>query len=192
MAAVNELTKQVVLLHKGQVQFDGPTEQGVMRYLSVSNQKHGRYESEKQPGPTPYVGRAWIEAFQENSAHVSGTEMKITFEINHFKPPKNACFSFQIVNQYQQAVLHCWVYDADTAICRSGKTTTLTCRIPRLALNVGNYTLNTYLSEPPGGDFYERLEGICEFNVEVVEKQTLFGWRPDACTYIEQFEWSQS
>jgi lipopolysaccharide transport system ATP-binding protein len=192
MAAVNELTKQVVLMHKGQVQFDGPTGEGVMRYLSVANQKHGNYTSEKKPGPTPFVSRAWIDSCQENAAHVSGAEMNINFEITHLKNPKKACFSFQIINQFQQPVLHCWIYDADIPICRRGETSTLTCHLPRLALNVGRYTLNTYLSEPPGGDFYEKLEGVCEFNVEIVEKQTLFGWRPDACAYIEKFEWSQA
>jgi hypothetical protein len=88
--------------------------------------------------------------------------------------------------------VHCWIYDADTPICRRGEFTTLTCRLPRLALNVGRYSLTTYLLEPPGGDFFEKLEGICEFNVDIVQKQTLFGWRPDACAYIEQFEWSTS
>ncbi len=118
--------------------------------------------------------------------------MEITFEIHHAKPVKNACFSFQIVNQYQQPVLHCWIYDADTPICRDGASTKLTCRLPRLALNVGPYTINTYLSEPPGGETFERLEGICEFEVEIVRSQTLFGWRPDACAYLEEFQWIKS
>lgn len=192
MAAVNALTRQIVLLHKGRIQFEGPTDEGVMRYLAVSSQKGGKYDSEKRDADKPYVARAWIESYEENCSHISGEEMKITFELRHLKPAKSACFSFQIVNQYQQAIVHCWIYDADTPICRRGEFTTLTCRLPRLALNVGRYSLTTYLLEPPGGDFFEKLEGICEFNVDIVQKQTLFGWRPDACAYIEQFEWSTS
>jgi lipopolysaccharide transport system ATP-binding protein len=192
MAAVNGLTRQVVLLHQGRIQFEGPTDQGVMRYLAASAQTGGKYDSPKRDLDKPYVARAWVEAYEENRAHISGDEMKITFEIRHPKPAPSVCFSFQIVNQYQQAVVHCWIYDADTPICRQGESTTLTCRLPRLALNVGKYSLTTYLSEPPGGDFFETLEGICEFSVEVVQQQTLFGWRPDACAYLEQFEWSKA
>jgi lipopolysaccharide transport system ATP-binding protein len=192
MAAVNTLTQRVLLFQKGQIQFGGPTAEGVLRYLSGSSQARGQYRSAKTDTAQPFVAKAWINSFHENTPHISGNEMEISFEISHAKPVKNACFSFQIVNQYQQPVLHCWVYDADTPICRSGSSTKLTCQLPRLALNVGTYTLNTYLSEPPGGEFFEKLEGVCEFEVEIVGSQTLFGWRPDACAYIEDFKWTKS
>jgi hypothetical protein len=36
------------------------------------------------------------------------------------------------------------------------------------------------------------LEGVCCFDVEVIGEQTLFGWRPDACSYIVSSNWSIS
>jgi ABC-type polysaccharide/polyol phosphate transport system ATPase subunit len=192
MAAVNSLTQRVVLLKKGHVEFSGPTAEGVARYLSGSHQTKGQYTTTKTDGSRPFISKARIQATHDNGLHVSGEEMKITFEIQHPQPIKSACFSFQIINQYQQPILHCWIYDADTPICRESGSTTLTCRLPRLALNIGSYSLNTYLSEPPGGEVFERLESVCEFDVEILGGQTLFGWRPDACAYIEDFKWSKS
>jgi ABC-type polysaccharide/polyol phosphate transport system ATPase subunit len=190
IASITSLTQQVVLLHEGQIQFKGPTEQGLTRYLTVSNQKKGEYDSLNAVRNKPFISKVRINFYQQNSHHISGDEMEITFDISHIERPKSACLSFQIVNQYQHPVLHCWIFDADTHICRHGNSTRLRCRLPRLALNVGQYSLNTYLSEPPGGDFYEKLEHICEFEVVIVKKQTLFGWRPDACAYIENYEWT--
>jgi lipopolysaccharide transport system ATP-binding protein len=192
MSAVSSLTRQVVMLHDGRVEFAGPTDQGVMRYLAHYSQSKGRYEGKENKGAKPYLAKAWIHSERETTPHISGKDLEITFEIRHPIPLTSGCFSFQIINQYQQPVIHSWIYDAETPICRRGDTTRLTCRLPGLALNVGRYSLNTYLSEPPGGDFYEKVEGICEFDVEIVGKQSLFGWRPDACSYLGKFEWNQS
>jgi hypothetical protein len=59
-------------------------------------------------------------------------------------------------------------------------------------LNVGTYTLSTYLSEPPGGAVFERLDGVCSFDVEVLGASSLWGWRPEACAYHEDYEWVTS
>jgi lipopolysaccharide transport system ATP-binding protein len=192
MAAVSSLTRQVVVLDAGRIKFQGPTEQGLMHYLAASSPTKGRYESTKSLSDKPYLSRAWINSCQDNSSHISGNEMNITFEIRHQKPVIGACFAFVIVNQFQQPIVHCWIFDANTPICRHGELTRLTCRLPRLALNVGRYSLTSYLSEPPGGAFFEKNEGICEFDVEIVGRQTIFGWHPDTCAYIADYEWTQS
>jgi hypothetical protein len=50
----------------------------------------------------------------------------------------------------------------------------LVCRFPRLLLNVGHFHLRTWLQEPPGGDIYETLDGICYFEVVRIS-ETHFG-----------------
>ena len=193
IAAITSLTREVVFLDGGKLQFIGPTDQGVTRYIATRDQAGGRYDSRKLNEERPHISKAWITPDGGAAdSHISGRDMTVTFEIQYRQPPMNLCFSFQIANQYQQPIVHCWIYDINSPICPGGNTVvTLQCRLPQLALNVGMYSLTTYLSEPPGGGFYERLEGICEFDVEIVGKQTLFGWRPDACAYIHDFAWSQ-
>lgn len=191
MAAVSTLTKKVIFLEEGRLQFIGPTTDGITHYLRTSSQIQGAYDAPAGDRNDPFVSKIRINSELGTSIHISGDEMKIHFELRYAKPIKGACFSFQIVNQYQQPVIHCWIYDCDIPICRSGESTVLICRLPRLALNIGGYHLITYFSEPPGGRLFEKLEGVCNFNVEIVGKQTLFGWRPDACAYLESYEWSQ-
>ena len=73
---------------------------------------------------------------------------------------------------------------------RTSGTSRLVCRFPNLKLNVGRYSLRTYLSEPPGGESYERLDGICAFEIVRLD-QSISGWgyRPEACVYYEQHSW---
>jgi hypothetical protein len=120
---------------------------------------------------------------------ISGEPLEIQFTIEHGGPRKAMCFSFQLLNQFGAPAAHCWIYDQNQPICREGGRTVLKCRIPKLHLNVGTFYLRTYLSEPPGGHHFETLDVPLSFEVSIVEKTTLFGWRPDACSYLEEFNW---
>lgn len=93
------------------------------------------------------------------------------------------------INQFGAPAAHCWIYDQDQPICREDSRTVLKCRIPKLHLNVGIFYLRTYLSEPPGGHHFETLEVPLSFEVSIVDQHTLFGWRPDACAYLEEYNW---
>ena len=66
----------------------------------------------------------------------------------------------------------------------------LECKFPNLKLNVGSYYFRFYLTEPPGGEVYEVIDGICPFQIVRSDESPLWGWRPDACAYHEDFEWS--
>jgi lipopolysaccharide transport system ATP-binding protein len=193
MASVTSLTDRIILMNKGSVQFSGATDQGIQQYLADAESTKGFYHSKKSDATKPFLSKIVINSEPGEATHVSGNEMEITFEIKHSKPITSACFSFQIVNQSQQPVIHCWIYDANDPqkrICRNSGTTVLKCRIPKLSLNIGGYSLSTYLSEPPGGETFENLEGVCSFDVEILGEQTLFGWRSDACAYFENYTWT--
>jgi lipopolysaccharide transport system ATP-binding protein len=191
MATVDSLTSRVVMLRDGRVDYDGKTAEGVRRYLSVTGAQRGSYSAVHKSVQRPHVSRIALQAGAEG-VHVSGEPMVITFEVTQAAPIERGCFSFQIVNQAQQPILHCSIFATDESreeLFRKAGTTILKCRIPRLALNVGSYTLRTYLTEPPGGAVFETLEGVCPFEVEILERSTLWGWRPEACAYHEAYEW---
>ena len=102
-----------------------------------------------------------------------------------------ACTSFQILNQFQQPVVHAFAYHPHVEFGKSGGESTVACRFPAPLLNVGAFSLRTFLSEPPDGEFYERLEGICPFEIVRTDKTILWGWRPEACAYHEHWEWKK-
>ena len=195
MSTISSLTSRVVLLDKGSVRFVGRTGDAVKQYLDNSAGEKGKYVARNGDGTAPRVSRIALCTAGTAGVHVSGEPMEISFEISHQIPIINGCFSFQIVNQSQQPILHCFLYASDksnSSLFRHAGMTVLRCCIPRLSLNVGTYTLSTYLSEPPGGAVFERLDGVCSFDVEVLGASSLWGWRPEACAYHENYEWVTS
>jgi lipopolysaccharide transport system ATP-binding protein len=187
-AAIATLTNRCVYLRSGEVATLGLTQDVLRKYLVSEKNPENIYRNSVPAGQCG-ISSAQIVKSSPGEAHISGSDLEVEFEFAHPGPLKGACFSFQIVNQLQQPALHFWIYDCDQPICRTGTHSRLTCRIPNTRLNVGHYSLTTYFSEPPGGTLYEKLEGICPFEVVVTERQTLFGWRPDACAYLPAFSW---
>ena len=100
------------------------------------------------------------------------------------------CLSFQIINQYQQAVVHAFAYYPDLRFGSIPGDFILVCRFPSPRLNVGQFYLRAFLSEPPGGRVYETIDGICQFEVARTDKRVLWGWRAEACVYHEECAWT--
>jgi lipopolysaccharide transport system ATP-binding protein len=187
MSAVAELTQRCIYLEMGSLKAEGPSPAIIQQYLSHAAERGGVFQSSSTQ--VPRVDRVEIKTSRPNEVQISGEPMEIRFTIEHGKPRQGVCFSFQLINQFGGPAAHCWIYDQDQQICREGSRTILTCRIPKLHLNVGTFYIRTYLSEPPGGNFFETLEVPLSFEVSIVDRTILFGWRPDACAYLEEFKW---
>ena len=187
MAAIGELTQRCIYLEAGKVKSDGPTSTVLQHYLSFASELGGVFQSKSTQ--VPRVDRVEIKTSRPNNVQSAGEPIEIDFTIEHGGPRKGMCFSFQLINQLGMQVAHCWVFDQDQPMCRTGSQTVLKCRIPKLHLNVGTYHLKTFLSEPPGGHHFETLEVPLSLEVSIVDRHTLWGWRPETCTYLEDYEW---
>jgi lipopolysaccharide transport system ATP-binding protein len=188
MAAISSLTRKSVLLQAGECVFFGETQEAVAKYLSSMQSQASRYEEPPIVGK-PSMTRIEVFCSQPTAVHESGAPMRIEFDLYHPEPIPGACLTFQIVNQAQVPVLHFRAFDHPIEICKDSGTTTVVCQIPRLNLNVGQFSLTAYFSDPPGGQSYHFLEGVCQFRVVILKKTTLWGWRSEACTYHEEAEW---
>jgi lipopolysaccharide transport system ATP-binding protein len=189
MAAVSTLTQRVILLRQGAVAYTGAPAEGINLYMSNDSKVDAVYQAEPSPRE-PRTTRVEIACSEAPQTHASGKPWSATFRFNFPFDAPNACMSFQIVNQYQQPVLHLCAYDHDLTICKGVGETEVRCEVPRLDLNVGSYHLKIYLSEPPGGWYYEVLDNVCPFDVIVLGKMTRFGWRPEMCSYLVTGNWS--
>jgi hypothetical protein len=114
--------------------------------------------------------------------------MEVKFSICHPESITRAYLSFQMINQFQQPIVH--AFDPDLNFGARSGSSLLVCRFANIRLNVGRYCLRTFLSGPPGGDIYETLDPICHFEVMRSDRNIPWGWRPDACAYHEQYTWS--
>jgi lipopolysaccharide transport system ATP-binding protein len=189
LAAISELATRAVLLNAGAVELDGDVARAISTYLS-NGTKGAIYERTAEPKhKSPHVSRAEVITSNANGVHSFGEPLEIKFLINHPQLLSKGCFSFQIVNQFQHPVIHAWALYPEVRIGAAEGETVLVCKFPSLRLNVGQFYLKTHLTELPGGEIYEQLDGICPFEVVRTDEAILWGWHPEACSYHERWDW---
>jgi lipopolysaccharide transport system ATP-binding protein len=189
LGLIRQLAKRGLLLDNGSIVFDGPIEITLSAYVSngtqllyITGQDHD-YE-------LPHVSRIQVATSRPNGIHEFGQHLEIIFWLRHDKPMRRACFSFQIVDQFQRPAVHTTALYPQVIFGRTSGESKLLCRFPDLKLNAGNYYLRTYLSEPPGEECYERLDAICPFQIAQPER-TVSPWRydPGTSVYHERYFW---
>ena len=190
LAAISELATRAVLLNSGAVEVDGDVPRTISTYLSkgIKSAIYERTPEQKQK-VVPHLRRAEVITSNANGVHSFGEPLEIKFFVKYPELLSRGCFSFQIVNQFQQPVIHAWALYPKVRIAIGQGETVLVCKFPSLRLNVGQFYLSTHLTEPPGGEDYEQLDGICPFEVVRTDETMLWGWHPEACSYHERWEW---
>jgi ABC-type polysaccharide/polyol phosphate transport system ATPase subunit len=187
LTIISELTQKALLLDQGRLSEAGPTPKVVSAFIAgISN---GDTYVRESYVSAPHVGRAEVVTSAVNGIHKLGDTLEVRFLIRHDTPMNKACFSFQIVNQFYQAVIHAWAYFPDVRFGSESGETELICQFPALRLNVGQFSLRTYLAELPGGEIYEKLDGICRFEVVQTGQAKPWGWNATDCAYHESWSW---
>jgi lipopolysaccharide transport system ATP-binding protein len=189
LAAVSALTSQCLLLQAGEAVHYGSTADTIAAYAQRSSEASS-FSLEAPAGDKPHIAEVLLKTSEGGSTQAMGAPLEVTIKLRHPKPVRQACISFQIINQYQQPATHAWVYHTDMTFADKAGETTLTCKFPGVRLNVGSYSLRIYFTEPPGGEMFQMLEHICPFDVIVLGRTTLWGWRPDTCAYYDDYAWS--
>jgi lipopolysaccharide transport system ATP-binding protein len=189
LASISELATRAVLLNAGAVEVDGDVTRAISTYLSHGARSaiYERRAVQKHKGP--HLSRVEVVTSNANGIHSFGEPLEVKFCIKNADLISRGCFSFQIVNQFQHPVLHAWAFYPQVRIATTEGEAVLICRFPALRLNVGQFHLKTYLAEPPGGEIYEQLDGICSFEVVRTDEIILWGWHPESCSYHERWEW---
>jgi lipopolysaccharide transport system ATP-binding protein len=190
LAAVAELTSRAIVLSGGSISADGPVNQAISNYLSMASNNLVYENLPAMPLSSPHLKRVEVLTSESTGIHQFGKELEVRFLISHMSPMGKACFSFNIVNQFQNAVVHAWALYPDIRYGTESGETLLVCRFPSLKLNVGHYHLRTHLTEPPGMEIYEKLDGLCPFEVIRIEDTMLWGWDPSSCAYFEEADWT--
>jgi lipopolysaccharide transport system ATP-binding protein len=190
LAAITEMADRALLLDSGAVVVDGSVSDAVSTYLSKGATAPIYVRPAKMPSRDPHVRRIEVSTSDASGTHRFGEPLEVKFWIRHDEPMSCGCFSFQIVNQYQQAAIHALAYNPEFQFGNTRGESILVCRFPSLRLNVGQFYLRTFLAEPPGGKLYESIDGICLFEVVRADKRVLWGWRPEVCVYHEECTWT--
>jgi homopolymeric O-antigen transport system ATP-binding protein len=188
MGVIRMLTERALMLDGGILLTQGKPAEVTAIYLSRCNHAvYARPAGQQYAGP--HVGRIAVLTSSGGAVHSFSDPLEIRFEILYPTPIKHGCFSFQIVNQFQQPVIHAVACYPDFRFGDPEGRSILLCRFPKLKLNVGSYHLRTFLSGPPSGEVYEMLDGIANFEVVRTDTGSPWGWRPEVCAYHEYHEW---
>ena len=190
LAAVASLTHRAIVLDSGRVVADGPTQDAISTYLSKGGRAATYVRAPDRRTDAPHIGRAEVITSEGNGIHQFGEPLEVKLWIKHDRPLKKGCLAVHIVNQFQQCAVFVWAYHPDVMFGAQKGETLMVCRFPSLRLNVGQFSLQVFLREPPQGELYEKLDGICSFEVIRTDKNIAWGWSPDDCAYHEQWDWS--
>jgi lipopolysaccharide transport system ATP-binding protein len=189
MSAISALTQRCLFLSKGSLVRQGPTSEIVSAYQE-SIRTHSDYQGHSKGDDRPYVASVSLECSHPHGVQVAGQGLRVTIVLRHPKPVRSACLSLQVMNQLGQPATHAWFHHCDAPYADVEGSTTLTCVMPRIRLNVGEYSLRIFFSEPPGGEIFDDVEGACPFRVINDSPTSYFGWRPEFCVYHEEASWT--
>lgn len=188
LQAISLLTPRSIVLANGQCVFDGPTSYAIDSYHGSNRLMSASYSSEPSSEEPKIVGVEVVTSAAGNIHHV-GMPLEVTFTISSPTPIEGAALSFQVVNAYQQPVIHLLVLDSELPLCREPGLYQVSCRIPTLRLYLGKYTLMAHFAERPGGRKFETLDGVCPFEVVAYGKRRDHFWQPGSCAYVEEGTW---
>jgi lipopolysaccharide transport system ATP-binding protein len=188
MQAISTLTKNSLILDKGNIKFNGLTSEAINHYFSGSQNRDNVYVSEPKTN-FPNITKVFINTSNEGQIHICGEKLEVQIELNVPFPLRGASLSFQIINSRETPVVHLWTFDSEREMCRSIGLWNLICEIPTARLYMGEYSLKLFFTGPPGGETYDIIEGVCPFKVVMFKIKREFQFQPETCAYLEDANW---
>ena len=198
MQAIAQLTKRCILLHQGNIRFDGSTEKAVGLY--IARQEDGTENPAFYQAPASKTGSFLATARvhgSEGGVQMWGKPLTLEFTLQIAEPSDRLRFLVQIVNDLQQPVTKFWLFNQDAPFFKRSGLFTVRCQIPKLRLYAGSYTLGVWLFERSAPHTHlESVTNICPFEVTMgsIERPGLvgYGWKPNECIYLEDATWEIS
>ena len=125
LQAISTLTKRSILLHAGQLVFDGDTYAALGHYRALGNNKHTANAEYVDTNKLMGVIRARVITSEPNQIHRFGKELVFEFEVMFKEKPKTGYLSFQVVDEHLRSIIHPWCSASDEpGLSRAG---TLCC-----------------------------------------------------------------
>ena len=190
MQAVSTLTNRCVLLNKGRMHMVAKTPEVIDEYLKLVGGQVADQIYVAPPSPDkPKITRIEIKTSEPHNVQMNGKPMEVHIELKTPMPINGARLSFHACNTMQEPILYFWCHDTEYPLAREPGTYHLVCKIPKMRMFMGDYTLRVHLKEQAGGKEFEVLEGVCPFEVVMYGRDREGGWYKNTCTYLEEGQW---
>ncbi|XMO86583.1 ABC transporter ATP-binding protein [Algibacter sp. AS12] len=188
MNAISLLTDRVVVLKDGKVYFEGQTDAAIKEYLKEGSTELS-YVFEGQV-KSPKIKKVKIHTSLPNNTHEFGKTLKIDFEIELPYEVENLALAFQIIDEFQNPIIHIWQIDSEFNIQRKKGSYNFKCIIDKTRLYMGTYSLKVYFTDSKNKTRFDFIESTCNFKVEMIKnKRNDYKWVSGTCKYIEDSKW---
>jgi lipopolysaccharide transport system ATP-binding protein len=188
MDAVLRLTRQSVLLDNGRVSMAGATPDIVASYLGRSGDSPLEYSAPpRSDGPT--ITRVTLRTSLAGNIQYHGDPMLIECEVHIPRGVEGARFEIAACDGNDRRIMYLWRHDSKEApMFRSAGRHTVRCRVPRLRLYAGRYTIHVAYAERYGSPVASRVDKAC--SLEVIMNQIRDGgWGRLEASFIDDADW---
>ncbi len=189
LQAISTIVSKSILLTNGSLTAIGGTDDIINLYLSQGKKFSGVFNVDEFDDRITQIVSAKVQTSNVGQIHICGNEFSVDFSFHLVNPLRNGAFAFQILNEYEQAIVHCWIFDNETDAFKSKGRINLKCVIPKFRLYMGSYKLRLILAEDSGKSILQVVENVCHFNVEMLTLARDYEWNHGACTYLEDNYW---
>jgi lipopolysaccharide transport system ATP-binding protein len=190
MQAVSKLVTHCIYLENGKVIEKGEKNSVINKYLSAINKSKDKLVYvDSQTSDKPKIRKVRVNTSKPNNFQISSTPMSIEVDLAIPHQITKTCLTLRIKDNRGVACLDFSFFDTDF-VCSSPGVYTLICKFPKLKLYMGKYSIDAFLAEPPGGEFFQTLENICPFEVLMFElSRGDWEWQPYNTVYLEEYDW---
>lgn len=190
MESMIALTSSAMLLEHGLLCGMDATRTIVAQYLMNAAPGQLFYEAKEQNVSSTRIEAIRLRTSLENNIQCNGESLEVEVEVSVTNPLEVARFEIYVCDELQQRVFFLWQFDhEDAPLFRSPGRYTLLCKIPKVHLYIGKYTLSVELRSNKSATLVEKLEGICPFEV-IMNTARAGGWQVGEGKYIEDAVWS--
>jgi lipopolysaccharide transport system ATP-binding protein len=130
-----------------------------------------------------------LRTSEASNVHAHGQPFEVIVDVTTPEPVQSASLAWEAKNELEQTVVCLWTFDTDLPMCRAAGTHRIVCRIPTLRMYMGNYSVNVSFGTSGGGEVFDRVVGVCPFEINMHGKSADVTWVPGLCTYLEDCEW---
>jgi ABC-type polysaccharide/polyol phosphate transport system ATPase subunit len=186
MAAIAELSSRAIFLESGSLVIDDQTSKTLSTYLSRRTAEAIYASSHDEWHESPHIARAEVLTSRPDGVQHADEPLEIKVWVRHARPLVRGCLGVQIINQLQVAAIAVYAYPPDCEFGVEPGTTLIQFNISKLRVNSGHFHLRIWLTQALG-EAYEKLDGVCSFEVTRLERDIVRSWPVDACIYHEEF-----
>ncbi|MFL9831953.1 ABC transporter ATP-binding protein [Flavobacterium sp. ST-87] len=191
MNAISILTTNLIILKNGNICFKGDTTEGIKKYLNDGSNELSYMA--KGDNFIPKIIQIDLLTSLPGSVHEFGKELKVEFTVNCPVDVENLALSFQIIDEFENPIVHTWQIDSEHQINRNKGTYRFSCTYEKLRLYIGTYSIRAYLSESKSKERFDYINSTCNFKVEMMKNiRGDYKWQKGTCRYIEDSIWEIS